>query len=129
VGSSSSSEELDDILDGRVSLVIGSFEFAPGLIRGVRTVMETAVSKRSAQALVEEQKQQRDLDAFRGEAIGIAGPVTFDQSVALELAQVVAELVESVSFFGEMEGGEDGLVDLLGGPAANMTTSVQENFE
>ena len=53
---SSSSEELDDILDRRVSLVIGSFEFAPGLIRGVGMVMETAVSKRSAQALVEEQE-------------------------------------------------------------------------
>ena len=66
MGSSSSSEELDDILDGRVSLVIGSFEFAPGLIRGVRTVMETAVSKRSAQALVEEQEQQSNLDAFSG---------------------------------------------------------------
>ena len=39
----------------------------------------------------------------------------------LELAQVVAELVEAVSFLGEMEGCEDGLVDLLGGPAADMT--------
>ena len=61
-----SSEEIDDILDCRVSLVIGSFEFARGLIRGVRTVMETAVSKRSAQALVEEQEQQSNLDAFSG---------------------------------------------------------------
>jgi len=45
--------------------------------------------------------------------------------VAFELAQVVAQLVKAVSFLGEAEGGEDGLVDLFGGPAAG----VQENLE
>ena len=53
-------------LDRRVSLVIGSFESALGQMRGVRQVMEPAVSKRSAEALVEEQEQQGDLDAFSG---------------------------------------------------------------
>src|SRR4029077_20323047 len=28
-----------------------------------------------------------------------------------------------------MEGGEDGVVDLLGGPAADMTAAMQEDFE
>ena len=54
MGSSSSSEELDDILDGRVSLVIGSFESALRPERRIRKVMEATVSKRSAQTFVEE---------------------------------------------------------------------------
>jgi len=30
-----------------------------------------------------------------------------EQAVALELAQVIAELVEAVGLFGQVEGGED----------------------
>ena len=41
--------------------------------------------------------------------------------MALELAQVVAQLVEAVGAVGEVEGGEDGVVDLLGGPAADVS--------
>ena len=52
--------------------MIGSFEFALGPMDGIRTVMETAVSKRATQALMEEQEQQGNLDAFSGEAIGVA---------------------------------------------------------
>ena len=62
----SSGEELYDILNRPVSLVIGSFEFALGLMSGIWTVVETAVSKGATQALVEEQEQQSDLDAFSG---------------------------------------------------------------
>jgi hypothetical protein len=51
--------------------VIGGFEFALGPVGGIRTVMETAVSKRAAQALVEEQEQQSNVDALGGEAIGV----------------------------------------------------------
>ena len=65
---------------------------------------------------------------FGGEAVGVAGAVALDQSVTLELAQIVAQLVQTVSLFGEMEGGEDGLVDLLGGPAADVSAAVQENL-
>src|SRR6516165_10043874 len=49
--------------------------------------------------------------------------------VALELAQVVAQLVETVGVVGEVEGGEDGMVDLLGGPAAEVSAAMQEDFE
>ena len=44
--------------------MIGGFEFALGAMRGVRKVMEAAVSKRAAQAFVEEQEQQGNLDAL-----------------------------------------------------------------
>jgi hypothetical protein len=34
-----------------------------------------------------------------------------------------------LSLLGEMEGGEDGLVDLLSGPTADVSAAVQENLE
>jgi len=69
------------------------------------------------------------LDAFRGETVSVTGTVTLDQSMSLEFAQVVAQLVQTVSSLGEMEGGEDGLVDLLGGSTADVSASVQKNLE
>ena len=38
-------------------------------------------------------------------------------------------MVEPVGVVGEVEGGADGVVDLLGGPAADLTTAVQEDLE
>ncbi len=64
-----------------------------------------------------------------GETVGVAGAVTLDQRVALELAQVVAELVEAVSAVGEVEGGENGVVDLLGRPAADVAAAMEQHFE
>ena len=49
--------------------------------------------------------------------------------MALELAQIVAELVQAVGSGGEVEACEDGVVDLLGGPAANLSAAMQEDFE
>jgi len=48
--------------------------------------------------------------------------------LTLEFAEVVAELVETVTFIGEMEGGEDGLMDLLGCPAADVSAAMEENL-
>ena len=69
------------------------------------------------------------MNTLWGEAVGVAGSVALKQSVTFELAQIVAQLVQAVSSFGEMEGGEDGLVDLLGGPAADVSAAMQENLE
>ncbi len=69
------------------------------------------------------------MDTFRGETVSVTGTVTLDQPVSLEFAQVVAQLVQAVSFVGEVEGGDDGLVDLLGGPTADVSAAVQKNLE
>jgi hypothetical protein len=104
---SGGSEHIDDLLNGLVGAVVGCFaRCLDG--GGVRAVVEAAVGERSAEPFREEQKQQRDLDAFCGETVGVAGAITLDQSVPLELAQVVAELVEAAMSVGEAEGGEDG---------------------
>ena len=117
------------MFDGFVGAVIGGFEAAGGTVFGIGAMMEAAVGERSAQPFMEEQEEQRDVDAFCGEAVGVARAVALDQSVAPELAQVVAQLVQAIGALGEMEGCEGSLVDLLGRPAADVSTAMQEDFE
>src|SRR5438105_8324895 len=95
----------------------------------VGAVVEAAVGERAAEAFVEEQKKQGDLNPLGGKTVGVAGAVTLQQPVALQLAQVVAQLVEAVGAVGEVEGGEDGMVDLLGRPAADVTAAMQEDIK
>ena len=117
---SSGSEEFDDVFDSFVGAVIGGFEAAVGSVLRIGVVVEAAIGERAAQSLVEEQQEQRHLDAFGAEPIGIAGAVALDQAVAFELTQVVAQLVEAIGALGELEGRKHGVMDLLGGPAADM---------
>jgi hypothetical protein len=49
-------QEIDDILNGSVSLVKGRLEFAVWPVRGIGTMVEPAVGQRTAEAFVEEQK-------------------------------------------------------------------------
>ena len=51
---SGSVEEIDNVLDGSVSFIIGSFKFTLGPMVGVWLVVKATVSKRTAQTLVEE---------------------------------------------------------------------------
>ena len=55
---------------------------------------------------MEEQKQEGDIKTFGREAVGITATIASKQSVALEFAEIVAELVESVMFRGKLEGGK-----------------------
>ena len=116
-------------MNGFVGAMVGGFELAGRLVMGVRAVVKAAVGKRAAEPFVKEQEEQGDLNPFWGETVGVVGSVTLQQPVGFELAQVVAELVQPVGAVGEVEGGEDGVVDLLGGPAADLTTAVQEDLE
>ena len=72
--------------------MIGGLEFAVGPMLGIRLVVEAAVCERTAESLVEEQKQENDLNAFGGQAVGIASAITFKESVTFELAEIVTEL-------------------------------------
>src|SRR4030095_2559742 len=49
--------------------------------------------------------------------------------MTFQLPQVVAELIQAVGFGGEVEGGEYGLVNLFGSPAADAGATVQEDFQ
>ncbi len=45
-----------------------------------------------------------------------------------QFAQVVSELIESIAVRADTEGGQDGFVDLVGGPAGYYRSAVQQHF-
>ena len=92
-------------------------------------MVKAAVGKGTTEPLMEEQKQHRDLDTLEGEAVGITVAVALEQPVPLELSQIVAELIEAVGFIGEVEGRQDGVVDFLRGPTADLSATMQQDFE
>jgi hypothetical protein len=79
-------KHIDNLLDGFVGAVVCGFQFARRLVTGDRPVVEAAVGEWTAEPFVEEEKQQRNLDAFWGEAVGVAGSISLRQAVALEFA-------------------------------------------
>src|SRR5215470_8839023 len=109
--------------------MIGGLKAAIGSVLRIGSMVEAAVGEGAAQPLMEEQKQQRHLNALQGEAVGVTVAVALEQAVALELAQIVAELVEAVGLIGEVEGGQDGLVDFLRGPTAELSAAMQQDLE
>ena len=110
-------------------MVIGRFEPAVGSVLGLGLMMKAAVGEGSAQPFMKEEKEQSDLNPFRREAIGVAGSVTLQQGMAFELAQIVTQLVETIGAAREVEGGEDGLMDLLGRPAADVRAACRRARE
>src|ERR1700745_982110 len=48
--------------------------------------------------------------------------------MAVQLAQVIAQLVQAIAPLRETEGGQDGLMYLLGGPATDVCATVQKDF-
>ena len=52
---------------------------------------------------MEEEEEQRHLDAFWREAVGVSRAVALDEAMPFELAQVVAQLVEAIGLLGEIE--------------------------
>ena len=82
----SGGKEIDDLLNGFVGAVICGLQFTVWLVTGDRAVVEAAVGERTAEPFVEEEKEQRDLDAFRGEAVGVSGPIPLQQAVTFEFA-------------------------------------------
>jgi hypothetical protein len=116
-------------LNSFIGAVVGGFELAGRLVMRVGAVVEAAVGERAAEPFVKEQKEQRNLNPLGSETVGVAGAVALQQTVASELAQVVAELVDAVGAVGEVKGGEGSVVDLLGSPAADMSAAMEQHFE
>ena len=109
--------------------MVGGFQLAVRSAGRVGFVVEAAVGQRAAEALVKEQKEQRDLHTLGGETVGVAAAIALQQAVPFELAQIVAELVQPVLFRGEMKGSEDGFMDLFGRRAADGVAAMQQDFQ
>jgi hypothetical protein len=92
------------------------------------TTVEESVGQGAADTLVKEDEHQSNPDAFFGELVGVSGSVTREQGMGFELAQVITELGQGVSFGAELEGGEEGLVDLAGAPSAQLGAAVEQDF-
>ena len=78
---------------------------------------------------MEQQEEERYVNAFGRQAVSVAAAVSLQQCVAFQLAEVVAELIELVALREELEGGEDCLMDLFGRSAADGTAVMQENLQ
>ena len=91
--------------------------------------MEAAVGESAAEACVEEQEQERDVDAFGSETVGITSAIALEKSVTFQLAEIVTELVQSVGLGGKLECSDDDLVNLFGSPAADGVASVQQHLQ
>ncbi len=76
-------------MNGFVGAMVGGFELAGRLMLGVGVVVEAAIGERAAQPFVEEEKEQRNLNPFGGETIGVAGAVALQQPMAFERALTV----------------------------------------
>ena len=92
------------------------------------TTVEESVGQGAADTLVKEDEHQSNPDAFFGELVGVSGSVTREQGMGFELAQVITELGQGVGFGAELEGGEEGLVDLAGAPSAQLGAAVEQDF-
>lgn len=121
-------EQADDLLDGVIGFVVGGFEGTDGLGGAIRPMMEEAVGEGPAEPLVEQEEEQRHPEALGGETIRVAAPVAFKEAVGPELAEIVAELVEPVSLGGQVEGAQDGLVDVRGPPPCDGGAAVDKYF-
>ena len=87
--------------------------------------MEAAVGQRSTELFVKEEEKQGNLDSLLSQSVDVPLAVALEQSVSLELAQVVAKLIETVLLFREMKRCQDGGMDLPGGPAGDPRSGVQ----
>ena len=109
--------------------MVSGFQFAIGAVSGIGFVVKAAVGQGAAEALVEEQEQEGHLHAFDCEAVSVTVVLAIRQAMAFEFAEIVAELVEPVHLRRELEGGEDGGVNLFGSPTADGIAAVQENLQ
>jgi len=55
--------------------MVGGFKLAGWLVTGIGAMVKAAVGERPAEAFVEEQEEQRHLDAFWREPVGVARAV------------------------------------------------------
>src|SRR6266852_1076820 len=112
-----------------MGLVVSGCRYGSVAVCRIGCVVKAAGVQRAAEALVDEPEQARHLNAFCCEAVSVTVVLAIRQAMAFEFAKIVAELVEPVHLRRELEGGEDGGVNLFGSPTADGSAAVQENLQ
>ena len=59
-------------------------------------MMKETIGKGAADALMEEDEHEADLDAFVGEAVGVVMAIAYDQSPRFHLSEIIPELCDGV---------------------------------
>ena len=115
-------------MNGGIGFVVGGFDLGGWVGCFLGPVVEEGIGQRAADALVEEDEQGGDANAFFGEsvAVGSAGPL--EQAVGFHLAQIIAELGKGIGLGGEIKGPENGWVDVGGPPTVELRTAVQQHL-
>jgi hypothetical protein len=95
--------------------------------------MKEAVGKRTADAFMEEDEHEADLDAFVSETIGVVMTIAHDQSPRLHLSEIIPELGDRVVVCGQSVACEDSCVKRSGEkpriwPAAWRRTSMRRTM-
>ena len=91
--------------------MISGLQFGGGCVELGGLAEEEAVGQGAANAVLKEDEHQGGAEAFIGQAVGITVAVSLKQGMGFELAEVVTELGERISFVGELEGRKDGLIN------------------
>jgi len=58
--------------------MVSGFEFAVGPVSGIGPVVKAAVGEGTAEALVEEEEQECDLNTLCGEPVSVSAAVSFE---------------------------------------------------
>src|SRR5437867_1759229 len=77
---------------------------------------------------MEKHKGEGDLGSLVGQLVGVAFAIALDQTMRLHFAEIITELIQAVAGSGELEGGKDGIVDLLGSPPTDGRATMQQDL-
>src|SRR5439155_14882698 len=77
---------------------------------------------------MEKHKGEGDLGSLVGQLVGVALAIALDQTMRLHFAEIITELIQAVAGSGELEGGKDGIVDLLGSPPTDGRATMQQGL-
>src|SRR6266700_1490521 len=85
--------------------------------------------ERSEKTRAQLDEQHAELEAQRSEAIAAAGAHALDQAFSAELAEVVAQLAESVVGLRELMAGQDAGMQFAGGPVADKASRLKHGLQ
>src|SRR6516225_3059209 len=83
-------------------------------------LLKERVCERTANALMKQDEERTDANAFVCEAVRVGPTHSFQEPVRLELAQIIPKLSHGILFGVEAERRENGLVDRRRPPARDL---------
>ena len=92
-------------------------------------MQESTGRDRPVNAFTEERHEQSGFLAGSGEAVGITAAIAFQQAMGSQLAQIITQLTQGISFGIQLKAGTDGRKQLPRGPGRQTVTLTQKDFQ